>query len=93
MMRFILKGLIIPIYIFVILLQWALTFLITFSSVIFNTLVGIFFIIVILGICTPFETLRTLALSLGTYLVPIVSTWSIYSIVRARVAISDFIKG
>ena len=80
----------------VISLQWVLTFLNTFSGILLHILSGIVFLIAVLGVlfgvCTPAETIRTLAIGFGIYLVPVLGEWSVHSIIRVRIAITSFIQ-
>lgn len=74
LLRLILKMLVLPLIAAVTLIQWAGIFLTQFSSVIFNLLAGLMFLLSVvgwlMGICTGAETMRMLAVGFVVFIIP-----------------------
>ena len=79
LLRLILKILAMPLIAAVTLIQWAGIFLTQFSSVIFNLLAGLMFLLSVvgwlMGICTGAETMRMLAVGFVVFIIPHIAEW------------------
>jgi len=95
-LKLICKLLLIPAVLPLMLLQWVLTFLCGFSSIVFNILSGIVFTVALLalvfGLATGTEALRIFLISFTLYILPVigntVAKWSIC----LRTTVTNFIK-
>ena len=96
LLRLILKMLALPLIAAVTLLQWAGIFLTQFSSVIFNLLAGLMFLLSVvgwlMGICTGAETIRMLAVGFVVFIIPHIAEWLIIRIATINYGLRDFIK-
>ena len=96
LLRLILKMLALPLIATVTLLQWAGIFLTQFSSVIFNLLAGLMFLLSVvgwlMGICTGAETMRMLAVGFVVFIIPHIAEWLIVRIAVINCNLRDFLK-
>ena len=96
LLRLILKMLALPLIAAVTLLQWAGIFLTQFSSVIFNLLAGLMFILSVvgwlMGIITGTETMRMLAVGFVVFIIPHIAEWLIVRIAVINCNLRDFLK-
>ena len=90
------KLLILPLIAAVTLIQWAGIFLTQFSSVIFNLLAGLMFLLSVvgwlMGICTGAETMRMLAVGFVVFIIPHIAEWLIVRIAVINCNLRDFLK-
>ena len=96
LLRLILKMLALPLIAAVTLLQWAGIFLTQFSSVIFNLLAGLMFLLSVvgwlMGIITGTETMRMLAVGFVVFIIPHIAEWLIVRISVINCNLRDFLK-
>ena len=96
LLRLILKMLVLPLIAVVTLIQWAGIFLTQFSSVIFNLLAGLMFLLSVvgwlMGICTGAETMRMLAVGFAVFIIPHIAEWLIVRIAVINCNLRDFLK-
>ena len=96
LLRLILKMLALPLIAAVTLLQWAGIFLTQFSSVIFNLLAGLMFLLSVVGwlmvIITGTETMRMLAVGFVVFIIPHIAEWLIVRIAVINCNLRDFLK-
>lgn len=96
LLRLILKMLALPLIAAVTLLQWAGIFLTQFSSVIFNLLAGLMFLLSVvgwlMGIITGTETMRMLAVGFVVFIIPHIAEWLIVRIAVINCNLRDFLK-
>ena len=96
LIKLFLKMLALPIMMAVTLIQWVGIFLTQFSTVIFNPLAGLLFLIAIagwmFGIGTGTETLQMLTAGFIVYIIPRISEWLIIRIAAINYGLRDFIK-
>ena len=96
LIKLFLKMLALPIMMAVTLIQWVGIFLTQFSTVIFNPLAGLLFLIAIagwmFGIGTGTETLQMLTAGFIVYIIPRISEWLIIRIAAINYRLRDFIK-
>ena len=96
LIKLFLKMLALPIMMAVTLIQWVGIFLTQFSTVIFNPLAGLLFLIAIagwmFGIGTGTETLQMLTAGFIVYIIPRISEWLIIRIAAINYKLRDFIK-
>ena len=96
LIKLFLKMLALPIMLAVTLIQWVGIFLTQFSTVIFNPLAGLLFLIAIagwmFGIGTGTETLQMLTAGFIVYIIPRISEWLIIRIAAINYGLRDFIK-
>ena len=96
LIKLFLKMLALPIMLAVTLIQWVGIFLTQFSTVIFNPLAGLLFLIAIagwmFGIGTGTETLQMLTAGFIVFITPRISEWLIIRIAAINYKLRDFIK-
>ena len=96
LLRLILKILVLPLIVAVTLLQWAGIFLTQFSSVIFNLLAGLMFLLSVvgwlMGIITGPETMRMLAVGFVVFIIPHIAEWLIVRVAALNFGLREFIK-
>ena len=96
LLRLILKILAMPLIAAVTLIQWAGIFLTQFSSVIFNLLAGLMFLLSVIGwlmgICTGAETIRMLAVGFVVFIIPHIAEWLILRIAGINCHLRNFLK-
>ena len=96
LLRLILKMLALPLIAAVTLLQWAGIVLTQFSSVIFNLLAGLMFLLSVvgwlMGIITGTETMRMLAVGFVVFIIPHIAEWLIVRIAVINCNLRDFLK-
>ena len=90
------KLLLLPIIVAVTLIQWVGIFLTQFSTVIFNLLAGLMFLIAVagwmFGIGTGVDTLRMLAVAFVVFILPHIAEWLIIRIAAINYGLREFIK-
>lgn len=95
LLRIIGKILAFPIMLIVTVIQWLFVFLISFSSVIFYLLAGLFLLIAVLslvfGVATWPEALRAVLAGFIVFMVPIIGQGITAVIAVFREGLSDFI--
>ena len=78
------------------LIQWVGIFFTQFSTVIFNLLAGLMFLITIagwmFGISAGAETLQLLAVAFVVFIIPHIAEWLIIRIAVINYGLRDFIK-
>ena len=88
--------LVLPLIVAVTLIQWIGIFFTQFSTVIFNLLAGLMFLITIagwmFGISAGAETLRLLAVAFVVFIIPHIAEWLIIRIAVINYGLRDFIK-
>jgi uncharacterized membrane protein len=96
LIKLLLKLLVLPIIAAVTLIQWVGIFLTQFSTVIFNLLAGLIFLIAVagfmFGIGTGAETLQMLAVGFVVFIIPHIAEWLIIRIAAINYGLRDFIK-
>ena len=96
LIKMFLKLLVLPLIAAVTLIQWVGIFLTQFSTVIFNLLAGLMFLITIagwmFGISAEAETLRLLAVAFVVFIIPHIVEWLIIRIAVINYGLRDFIK-
>ena len=96
LIKLFLKMLALPIMLAVTLIQWVGIFLTQFSTVIFNPLAGLLFLIAIagwmFGIGTGTETLQMLTAGFIVFITPRISEWLIIRIAAINYRLREFIK-
>ena len=90
------KLLALPLIAAVTLIQWVGIFLTQFSTVIFNLLAGLMFLIAVagwmFGIGTGADTLRMLAIAFVVFIIPHIVEWLIIRTAAINYGLRDFIK-
>ena len=90
------KLLALPLIAAVTLTQWVGIFLTQFSTVIFNLLAGLMFLIAVagwmFGIGTGSETLQMLTVAFMVFIIPHIAEWLIIRIAAINYGLRDFIK-
>ena len=96
LIKLFLKMLALPIMMAVTLIQWVGIFLTQFSTVIFNLLAGLMFLIAVagwmFGIGTGVDTLRMLAVAFVVFIIPHFAEWVIIRIAAINYGLREFIK-
>ena len=95
LLRIIGKALAFPVMLIVTVIQWLFIFLISFSSVIFYLLAGLFLLIAVLslifGVSTWNEALRPALVGFIVFLIPVIGQGITAIIAVFREELSDFI--
>ena len=90
------KLLVLPIIAAFTLIQWVGIFLTQFSTVIFNLLAGLMFLIAVagfmFGIGTGTETLQMLTVAFVVFIIPRIAEWLIIRITAINYGLREFIK-
>ena len=90
------KLLALPLIAAVTLIQWVGIFLTQFSTVIFNLLSGLMFLIAVagrmIGIGTVAETLQMMTVAFVVFIIPHIAEWLIIRIAAINYGLRDFIK-
>lgn len=96
LIKLIFKLLVLPLIVAVTSIQWVGIFFTQFSTVIFNLLAGLMFLITIagwmFGISAGAETLRLLAVAFVVFIIPHIAEWLIIRIAVINYGLRDFIK-
>ena len=96
LIKLLLKLLVLPTVAAVTLIQWVGIFLTQFSTVIFNLLAGLMFLIAVagwmFGIGTGAETLQMLTVAFVVFIIPHIAEWLIIRIAAINYGLRDFIK-
>ena len=96
LIKLIIKLLVLPLIVAVTMIQWVGIFFTQFSTVIFNLLAGLMFLITIagwmFGISAGAETLRLLAVAFVVFIIPRIAEWLIIRIAVINYGLRDFIK-
>ena len=96
LIKMFLKLLVLPLIVAVTLIQWVGIFLTQFSTVIFNLLAGLMFLIAVagwmFGIGTGADTLRMLAIAFVVFIIPHIVEWLIIRIAAINCGLREFIK-
>ena len=78
------------------LLEWAGIFLISVSSVVFNLLAGLFFLVgvasYILGLTAGVESLKMVVTGFVIFMIPIIGEWLVTLITAANTSLCDFVR-
>ena len=90
------KLLVLPIVVEVTLIQWVGIFLTQFSTVIFNLIAGLMFLIAVagfmFGISTGAETLQMQTVAFVVFIIPRIAEWLIIRITAINYGLREFIK-
>ena len=90
------KLLVLPIVVAVTLIQWVGIILTQFSTVIFNLIAGLMFLIAVagflFGISTGAETLQIMTVAFVVFIIPHIAEWLIIRIAAINYGLRDFIK-
>ena len=90
------KLLVLPLIAAVTLIQWVGIFLTQFSTVIFNLLAGLMFLIAaagfVFGIGTGTETLQMLTVAFVVFIIPHIAEWLFIRITAINYGLREFIK-
>ena len=96
LIKLLLKLLVLPIVAAVTLIQWVGIFITQFSTVIFNLLAGLIFLIAVagflFGIGTGAETLQMLTVGFVVFIIPHIAEWLIIRIAAINYGLREFIK-
>lgn len=90
------KILIFPVILAMTVIQWMFTFLVSFSSIIFNLLAGLFFLVAvasyILGLTPGMEALKMLIVGFVIFMIPIIGQGITTVVVVTREGLCNFIR-
>ena len=96
LLKFMGKVLAFPVMLIVTVIQWLFIFLISFSSVVFYLLAGLFLLVaamsLIFGVATWSEALRAVLAGFIVFMIPIIGQGTIAIIAVFREGLSDFIR-
>ena len=96
LIKIIFKLMVLPLIAAVTLIQWVGIFLTQLSTVIFNLLAGLVFLIAVagwmFGIGTGADTLRMLAIAFVVFIIPHIAEWLIIRIAAINYGLREFIK-
>ena len=96
LIKLFLKMLALPIMMAVTLIQWVGIFLTQFSTVIFNPLAGLIFLIAVagfmLGIGTGTEAIQMMMVAFVIFVIPHFAEWLITGIAAVNYRLREFIK-
>ena len=95
-LKWFVKLAVLPLMLLLKLLEWAGIFLISVSSVVFNLLAGLFFLVgvasYILGLTTGPEALKMIAVGFMIFMIPMIGEWFVTMITEANIGLNNFLK-
>ena len=95
-LKWFVKLAVLPLMLLLKLLEWAGIFLISVSSVVFNLLAGLFFLVgvasYILGLTAGAETLKMLIMGFVIFMIPVVGEWIVRAVTAANMSLRDIIR-
>lgn len=90
------RILIFPVILVMTVIQWLFTFLVRFSSIVFNLLASLFFLAAvgsyILGLTPGMEALKMITVGFVIFMIPIIGQGIIAVVVMIREGLRDFIR-
>ena len=90
------KLAVLPLMLLLKLLEWAGIFLISVSSVVFNLLAGLFFLVgvasYILGLTAGSEVLKMLIVGFVIFMIPVAGEWFVMKIQASNCWLREFIR-
>ena len=96
LIKLFLKMLALPIMLAVTLIQWVGIFLTQFSTIVFNLLAGLIFLIAVaglmLGISTGTEAIQMMMVAFVIFIIPHFAEWLITGIAAVNYRLREFIK-
>ena len=96
LIKLIIKLLVLPLIVAVTLIQWVGIFFTQFSTVIFNLLAGLIFLItvigVVFGVTAGAEAVKMLAVAFVVFIIPHIAEWLIVRVAALNYGLRDFIK-
>lgn len=95
-LRFLLKVLAFPIMLVIAVLQWVGIFLISFSSVVFNLITGLFLLVAILsylmGLAAGPEALKMIIAGFVVFMIPVAGEAIVTAVSAANAGLRDFFR-
>ena len=96
LIKMFLKLLVLPLIVAVTLIQWVGIFLTQFSTVIFNLLAGLIFLITVIGfvfgVTAGAEAVKMLTVSFAVFIIPHIAEWLIVRIAVINCNLRNFLK-
>ena len=96
LIKMFLKLLVLPLIVAVTLIQWVGIFLTQFSTIVFNLLAGLIFLIAVaglmLGIGTGTEAIQMMMVAFVIFVIPHFAEWLLTRIAAANYRLREFIK-
>ena len=96
LIKLIIKLLVLPLIVAVTLIQWVGIFFTQFSTVIFNLLAGLVFLITVIGfvfgVTAGAEAVKMLAVAFVVFIIPHIAEWLIVRVAALNYGLRDFIK-
>lgn len=94
--RFFLKIALLPVILIVTMIQWFGAFIIGFSSIVFNILAGLFFLVAVLsylmGLSAGAEVTKIVVAGFVIFMIPIVGEWFVGRIIELNLEMRDFVR-
>ena len=94
LIRFFLKIVLLPVIVVLTVVQWFFTFLVGFSSVVFDILAGLFLLTAVLsylmGVSDGEEALGMIATGFVVFMIPVVGAWIVRHITILNMNMLDF---
>ena len=94
--RLILKIAFIPVVMIVTVIQWMIIFLISFSSIVFNLIAGLFLMVAVLsylmGLCTGSEMMRMITIGFVAFMVPVIGEWILTVLIAVKMGMRELVK-
>lgn len=95
-LKWILKMAILPVVIIMTVIQWFGTFIIGFSSIVFNVLAGLFLLVAVLsylmGLSAGTEAVKMIAAGFVVFMIPIAGEWIVTAITALNMGMRNFIR-
>ena len=94
--KLIIKLVVLPLIVAVTLIQWVGIFFTQFSTVIFNLLAGLVFLITVIGfvfgVTAGAEAVKMLTVSFAVFIIPHIAEWLIVRVATLNYGLREFIK-
>lgn len=94
--RFLLKMVVFPIMLIVTVIQWFGTFIIGFSSAVFNVLAGLFLLVAalsyLMGLSAGAEAVKMVVAGFIVFMIPVAGEWIVTAITALNMGMRNFIR-
>ena len=94
--RFLLKIVVFPTMLIVTVIQWFGSFIIGFSSIVFNVLAGLFLLVAVLsylmGLSAGAEAVKMIVAGFVIFMIPVAGEWIVTAITALNEGMRNFIR-
>ena len=95
-LKLILKAALLPVVIIMTVIQWFGTFIIGFSSIVFDVFAGLFLLVAVLsylmGLSAGTEAVKMIAAGFVVFMIPVAGEWIVTAITALNMGMRNFIR-